>query len=223
MDIAEPFAFLARGFVLGLSIAAPVGPIALLCIQRSLSSGPAAGFAAGLGAATADACYGALAAFGVGIAASVLAGIALPLKLVGGAVLAWLGIQTWRSKPADRAAAAPAGLARGFATVFGLTLTNPMTILSFAAAFGGLGLAGAATQTSAPALVIGVFLGSAAWWLALALVVGGLGRRLSPRALRAINGVSGAILVAFGLAAIGLGLADLGSGGATAPISGGSG
>jgi threonine/homoserine/homoserine lactone efflux protein len=194
-----------RGLLLGVSIAAPVGPIGLLCIQRTLRAGRAAGLATGLGAATADACYGLLGATGASGLAQALAGSQRWLGLAGAAWLAWMGLRSLRmagtAGPATPGpAAAPdapprSGLRGAWASAFGLTLTNPMTILFFAATFTGLGLPPG--LGGAGWLVLGVFAGSAAWWLLLSGVVAHAGHQLGARALRGIDRASGILLLGF--------------------------
>lgn len=199
------FLFL-KGAAIGLSIAAPVGPIGLLCIRRTLADGAAVGFATGLGAATADALYGAAAGFGLAAVTGLLMDWQTALRLVGGMVLLWLGVTTLRSRPAERAAEAPSAhtLASAYATTVVLTLANPATIISFAAVFGALGLAetGGAPLVGASMLVLGVFLGSAAWWLVLSAGVGVFRRRVTVSAMLWINRASGVVLAGFGLLAL---------------------
>ncbi len=197
---------LLKGLVIGLSIAAPVGPIGLLCIRRTLAEGAAHGFASGLGAATADAVYGAIAGFSVALVTDALIGGQVALKLFGGLMLLYLGWTTLRARPAERPAEAKgaAGLAGAYASTFLLTLANPATILSFAAVFGGLGVASGASDstTVAAVLVAGVFVGSALWWLALSASVGAFRRRVTLAAMLWINRASGAVLGGFGVAAL---------------------
>jgi threonine/homoserine/homoserine lactone efflux protein len=197
-------ALLLRGVVLGLAIAAPVGPIGLLCIRRTLADGRRIGFVSGLGAATADGLYGAVAAFGLSAVTSALVAAQTPLRLVGGLFLVYLGVRTFRSRPAERAADAPAtgNLAGAYASTFLLTITNPMTILSFAAIFAGAGLGAATGGTSAALLVLGVFLGSALWWLLLSSTVGLLHARVTPVTLAWVNRACGLALCTFGLLAL---------------------
>src|SRR5712691_5011520 len=152
----------ARGAVLGFSIAAVVGPIGLLCIRRTLGAGFGVGFVSGLGAATADASYAAVAGFGISAVAAVLVDQRLWLRVVGGIFLVYLALRTVRATPAERAADATASglrLAGAYSSTLALTLSNPMTILSFAGIFAGLGLGSLATSSTASAvdLVIGVF------------------------------------------------------------------
>jgi threonine/homoserine/homoserine lactone efflux protein len=188
-------------WIIGVSIAAPVGPIGVLCIRRTLAEGRAIGLAVGLGAATADAAYGAVAGFGLTAVSSLLVRQQAVLRLVGGLFLCYLGVRTFVARPADRAArAGGAGLVGAFTATFGLTLTNPATILSFVAVFAGLGIAGAGSWREASVLVAGVFLGSALWWLLLSGGVSALRSRLDLSALRWVNRLSGAVLVAFGVA-----------------------
>jgi threonine/homoserine/homoserine lactone efflux protein len=195
---------LARGFVIGLSIAAPVGPIGVLCIRRTLAEGRLAGLATGLGAATADALYGAVAGFGVTAVTGLLLGWEGAIRLVGGLFLCYLGAKTLRAAPAERPATAGGrGLLGAYGSALALTLTNPLTILSFAAIFAGLGAgATAGSYAGAALLVLGVLLGSALWWLILSGVVSLARGRLTPAALRWVNRLSGGVLIAFGIAAL---------------------
>ena len=193
-----------RGLIIGFSIAAPVGPIGVLCIRRTLADGRTSGFLSGLGAATADALYGCVAGFGLTVISGFLVDQRFWIQLIGGFFLLALGIKTLRTVPAERAAAASGtGLAASYASTLLLTLTNPMTILSFAGIFAALGVADTGGDFSAAALlVLGVFVGSAAWWLLLSGGVGLLREKLSSGVLRWTNRLSGAILLAFGLIAV---------------------
>lgn len=182
----------------GLAIAAPVGPIGLLCIRRSIEQGRAAGLVTGLGAASADAAYGAIAAFGLTAISNLLVAQQFWLQLVGGVFLAYLGIRTALAEPATQPEqTAVRGLFGAYAAAVLLTLTNPMTIMSFAAVFAGLGLQGGAGAGAAIALVSGVFLGSALWWLLLSGGAALLRARLQPQHMRWLNRISGLILLAF--------------------------
>jgi threonine/homoserine/homoserine lactone efflux protein len=200
MDIA----LFSRGLLLGFSIAAVVGPIALLCLRRSLTSGFGLGFVSGLGAATADATYAAVASFGVSVLSSALVEQRVWLRLVGGALLLSLGLRTLQAQPAEKAAEARGSglrLAGAYSSTLALTLSNPMTILSFGAIFAGLGLGslGATSTATAVELVVGVFVGSAAWWLVLASVTARLRTRVTPPRLRLVNLLSGLLILAFGV------------------------
>ena len=135
-------ALLWRGALIGLAIAAPVGPIGLLCIQRTLQDGRKYGFVSGLGAASADGIYGSVAGFGLTSISGFLAARQMWLALIGGLFLCYLGLRTFLSQPAEKAVYAQRGsLFKAYAATFLLTLTNPITILSFMAIFAGLGLA----------------------------------------------------------------------------------
>jgi threonine/homoserine/homoserine lactone efflux protein len=195
--------FLARGLAIGFTVAAAVGPISLLTIRRTLAHGRLYGLVSGLGVALADASYGGIAAFGLTAVTSILVGARVALGLIGGLFLVWLAIRTIRAEPAAVAEADDRpGLAGAFLSIYGLTMTNPMTILSFAGIFAGLGLAGHGGAEAA-LLTLGVFLGSTLWWVVLTAVVGRLRSRVTPRALGWVNRISGAALLVFGLVAIG--------------------
>lgn len=200
---------LIRGIVIGFSIAAPVGPIGVLCIRRTLAGGFRLGLVSGLGAACADAIYGSIAAFGLTAISDVLIRQHEALRLVGGVFLCYLGARTFLAQP--RLEASPRdyrSLLGALTSTFALTLTNPMTILSFAAIFAGLGLASAGgSPGSAVSMVLGVFLGSASWWFLLSSVVGQVRRQVAPGLLRWVNRGSGIIITGFGLAAIATALA----------------
>lgn len=191
----EPTLFL-RGLVLGFTIAAVVGPISLLCIRRTLAEGRLVGLVSGMGVATADATYGAIAAFGLTAVTDLLVDWRRVLGIVGGVFLLWLAWRTYRSVPGEAATGVTngrRGLPAAYLSTLGLTLTNPMTILSFAALFVGLGVTGgdAAGSTS---LTLGVFAGSAAWWVVLVIAVGAFRSRLTPIGLRRVNVASGLII-----------------------------
>jgi threonine/homoserine/homoserine lactone efflux protein len=191
-----------KGLVIGFSIAAPVGPIGLLCIRRSLCDGRLAGFVSGLGAATADAFYGIIAALGLTAITHALLDHRGWLQLGGGAFLLYLGFATLRASPPlarSTSSTSARHLPAAYASTLMLTLTNPMTILSFLGIFAGLGIGGSSGSAfSAGALVLGVFLGSAVWWLLLSATAGWLGARLERGGLRALNILSGVTIAAFG-------------------------
>lgn len=188
---------------MGLAIAAPLGPIGALCIERTLRGGFRAGMAGGLGTALADALFAALAAAGFASFAATVALIERPLGLIGGAFLIWLGLRALRPAPPQTVAAkAPPGALSVMATTFGLTLANPATILSFAAIFAGLGLARTAGPAEAVAVVAGIFTGSLLWWALLSGSVALLRHRLPPGFARATGLASGAVMLGFGIWAL---------------------
>jgi len=185
MDIS----FLLRGIIIGFSIATPVGPIGILCIRRTLAEGRTSGLVSGLGAATADAIYGCIAGFGLTLISDFLISQQVWLRLVGGGFLCFLGLRTFLSKPAEQAALIKGkGLVGSYASTFFLTITNPMTILSFAAIFAGLGVGGTSVSyVSAALLVLGVFTGSALWWFVLSGVANVFRAEFSRGKLKWIN------------------------------------
>jgi threonine/homoserine/homoserine lactone efflux protein len=195
--------FFCKGIIIGFSIAAPVGPIGALCIRRSLTGGSRAGLAVGLGAATADAAYGCVAAFGLTALSAFLVGHRFWLGFLGGMFLCYLGIRTFLSQPAAVAAQAKGdGLLATYVSALFLTLTNPMTILSFVAVFAGFGLGATPDYSAASLLVWGVFLGSTVWWLFLSGVVGRLRARMNAIWMQRVNRVCGGVLLAFGVYAL---------------------
>ena len=201
--------FLA-GLLLGSSIAAPIGPMALLCIGRCLDRGWRAGVVIGLGIATGDMLYGGIAAFGFSAVAVSVAQFAQPLRLAGGGFLVWLGVRALArqlsggaSLSEPQAATLPrAALASEYLMAIGLTLANPQTILSFIAAFAAIGVASNHGSTAeAVAVVAGVFTGSALWWLVLCGLVARLRHAVSDSLRRWIGAASSVILILLGLAA----------------------
>lgn len=196
--------FLLKGLIIGFSIAAPVGPIGVLCIRRTLSKGRTSGLASGLGAATADAIYGCVAGFGLTLISNLLLEEQIWFRSIGGGFLLYLGIRTFLSKPGGEVATARRlNLAGDYISTFLLTLTNPLTILSFAAIFAGLGLAGPGGAFGyAGMLVLGVFFGSGLWWLILSSTVAAFRGRFTLKGLHWVNRISGLVILAFGLLAL---------------------
>jgi threonine/homoserine/homoserine lactone efflux protein len=194
-----------RGFALGFAIAASPGPIFFLCLRRTLLRGRLIGLVSGLGVATADGFYAALAAFGVGAVTSVLVGERRWLALAGGIALVLLGLRTVVNRPAP-ADSAPStdgsGLAWAYISTLGLTITNPATIISFAALVAALGIGLSGGYLRPSLLVLGVFLGSATWWCVLAGLVAGFRARVTPRVVRAIGALSGLAIGALGALSI---------------------
>jgi len=193
-----------RGLIIGISIAAPVGPIGVLCIRRTLAEGRLSGFVSGLGAATADAIYGVIAGFGLTFISGFLVAQQNWLSLFGGIFLCYLGIRTMVSLPSEEAAQSESnGLLRNYLSILLLTLTNPMTILSFAAIFAGLGLADSGGDyIAASILVLGVFTGSGLWWLLLSFGVSLFRERVTSQWMVWINRISGLIVLGFGIIAL---------------------
>jgi threonine/homoserine/homoserine lactone efflux protein len=190
------FEVLAQSFVLGLGIAMPVGPIGVLVIRRSLTEGRNYGIASGLGAATADGLYGLIATLGLSLIASLLTGIQFYTRLIGGVFLFYLAWQIYNSKPSQKAANAKnsSSLMGAYLSTLLLTFSNPATILFFFGVVSSLKISGHGW-----AVVLGFFLGSALWWIALSSVASSLGSRMDAKALRVVNIVSSLVIVAFAM------------------------
>lgn len=199
------FSLLLRGFALGFAVAASPGPIFFLCVRRTIVQGRLIGLVSGFGVATADGFYAAIATFGVVAATTAFAAGRRPLTVVGGAVLVALGVSFIRSRT-DVDATGPAtggrSAAWAYASTLGLTITNPATIVSFAALAATLGPGSAAASLGPVSVVAGVVLGSAAWWCVLVLSVSMLRTRLTPRRVRAISFTSGLVIAALGILAV---------------------
>ncbi len=204
MNIGE-YTFFLKGLILGFVIAAPVGPIGILCARRTLTHGRRAGFFSGMGAATADALYGFIAAFGLTFISDFLVGHQILLRLAGGFLLLIIGVRTIVAKPEQRRAIPRSALryAGMYTSTFMLTLTNPMTIFSFAAVFAGFGLAGArGSLATSGTIIAGVFLGSALWWLFLVGIFSLFKRRFKDHELQWVNRIAGMIIAGSGVLAL---------------------
>ena len=199
------FSLLLRGFALGFAIAASPGPIFFLCVRRTLVQGRLAGLFSGLGVATADGFYAAIATFGVAALTTAFVAGRRPLALVGGAVLIALGLRILieRVRSAEPAAAITGrGLAWAYASTLGLTITNPTTIVSFAALAATLGFGTGGSLIRPASVVAGVLLGSAAWWGILVVAASLLRARLTPGVVRGISTFSGLAIAVLGILAV---------------------
>jgi threonine/homoserine/homoserine lactone efflux protein len=192
---------LARGGAIGFLVAAAIGPIAMLCIRTTLERGRIAGIAAGMGVAVADTIYAAIGAYGISFVGAALTSGESWLKLVGGIVLIAFGIYLARKQPvnATEEREVPKSIVADFGMTLVLTLTNPMTILSFAGLFAGVSGLRGFPLVEIPALLLGVFVGSAVWWVALAFVIGLIRHKISPTTMLWINRGSAAAIIGFGL------------------------
>ena len=198
--------FLLKGIAVGIVIAVPVGPVGVMCVRRTIFAGKWAGFVSGLGAATADAIYGFIAAFGLTFVSDLLIGYHQWLRIAGGCYLLYLGGSALLTAPQARPSSESDAetLLRDFLSTFALTLTNPITILAFLGIFSVLGLGGDdATFARAAILVLGVWLGSLLWWLTLTFGLGSLFRSFEARHLKWINRASGIILFLSGAGLLG--------------------
>jgi threonine/homoserine/homoserine lactone efflux protein len=195
------FSYLVKGFVIGFSLALPVGPIALLCIRRTLARGPASGVASGMGAATADGVYGLIAGFGITFISNFLFSHHIILRLIGGCILIYLGIRIFLSIPREKPTSGEEkGLVHDYVSALLLTFTNPMTVVAFAAIFAAAGVGETnGNYLGAAVLVAGIVLGSALWWLLLSGAVSWFHGKVNVRVLRFVNRVSGTLIAGFGL------------------------
>ena len=192
--------FLFKGIIIGLAIAAPVGPIGVLCIRRTLASGWLSGFFSGLGAATADFTYGLIAAFGLAVASDFLLKNIVLIKIVGGGFLLYLGVNTYRSTTENNETQSlgKLGYLKDYSSTVFLTLTNPATILSFLAIFAVAGVAKADDYFSAGLLALGVLLGSSLWWFLLSMFTNIFKRKMNFERMMIVNKISGIIIGGFG-------------------------
>jgi len=199
------FSLLLRGFLLGFAVAASPGPIFFLCVRRTLTQGRLTGLFSGLGVATADGFYAALATFGVAALATAFVAGRRPLAVIGGVILVLLGARILMERRRASEAAPPVngrGQAWAYVSTLGLTITNPATIISFAALAATLGLGTGGSFVRPMLVVIGVLLGSAAWWCILVIGASLLRSRLTPRVVGWISTVSGLAIAVLGILAV---------------------
>lgn len=199
------FSLLLRGFVLGFAVAASPGPIFFLCVRRTVVQGRLTGLFSGFGVATADAFYAAIATFGVTALTTAFAAGRRPLAVLGGGILVGLGLSILMSRGREvtgTPAASGRGAAWAYASTLGLTITNPATIVSFAALAATLGLGTGGSLVRPSLVVLGVLAGSTAWWCVLVLGVSLLRTRLTPAVVRGISTVSGVVIAVLGILAV---------------------
>lgn len=210
-ELAHVF-LIGPGIVIGLIAAAPIGPVNLICIRRTLQYGTLNGFVSGLGAALGDGVFAIVTGFGLTAIAQLIEGLSTALQLAGGLLLLCFGLYTYFSKPPSRLETraeakekGPSTLARAMLSTFALTMTNPATLLGFTAMFTGLGgLVGDDASFFGAAFVVGgVILGSALWWLMLTTFVGLLHAKIDDHVMRIINHGSGLLVALFGVAVLG--------------------
>jgi threonine/homoserine/homoserine lactone efflux protein len=192
-----------KGILIGFAMAVPIGPIGIICIRKTLTEGRLRGLIIGLGAATADMLYGCIAAFGLTIISNTLVSQRIWIRLIGGALLFFLGIRTFRAVPTDpKIRIKSSGMFRAYLTTVFLTLTNPMTIFAFIAIFAAVGIGTGLNYFSAVALVVGVFIGSTLWFLLLSSGVTLFRKRLDLVGLRWVNKIAGILIILSGVYAI---------------------
>jgi len=197
------------GVVMGLIAAVPIGPVNLICIRRTFAFGPLNGFVSGLGAALGDGIFAAIMGFGLTWIAQLIEGYATIIELIGGALMVWMGYKTFSSPPVSRCADEKpdnvgTNLIRATVSTFALTITNPVTLLSFGVMFAGLGglAGGAGSFNDAGFVVAGVVGGSAGWWLALTTLIGLFHAKIDEKAMRMINRACGVLVIGCGLAVL---------------------
>lgn len=205
----EHIALFLGGILIGVLVAAPIGPVNLICVRRTLAYGPLNGFFSGLGGAVGDGIFAVVTAFGLTAVSLVIEGYATPLKLIGGLMLIGFGIHNFRAEVTDPRSGCPIDLKEkgsstlwgAIASTFALTITNPATLLGFAALFTGLGtvVGGKASFDAAAATVAGVVMGSILWWLAITTITGIFHRQVDAKVMRRINHISGVAVTCFGV------------------------
>ena len=203
------FYLVMSGVVMGLIAAVPIGPVNLICIRRTFAFGPLNGFVSGLGAALGDGIFAAITGFGLTWIAQLIEGYAPIIELIGGAMMVWMGYRTFVSPPMPRCADVKpdnegTNLGRAMISTFALTITNPVTLLSFGVMFASLGglAGGAGSFHDASFVVAGVIGGSAGWWLALTTIIGLFHTRIDEKAMRMINRICGVLVMGCGSAVL---------------------
>jgi len=195
------------GIAIGIVVAAPIGPVNLICIRRALRTSVLSGFTAGAGAAFGDGVFAAIAAFGITAAIDFILANAIWLQIIGGTFLVGVGVHTYRSHPhlSENGSGAGAGVATAAGTTFFLTITNPATMFGFIAIFGGVAELATIDEDygQAAILVVSVILGSLLWWACVSTFVGLFRRRMNDEILGWINKVSGVLIAGFGLTVMG--------------------
>ena len=201
MDLALPLPL--RSLIIGFTIAMAVGPITLLVVRRTMEHGGVYGFVSGLGVAAADATYGAVAAFGLTALTNLLVSAHTALGIIGGTIIVLIGLRTIAAHPSGPAADTDRpGLPGAFASIYALTMTNPLTIVLYAGVFAAIGLGSGGSVVDAAVVTLAILAGSGLWWVVLCSVVAWVRGRVSTTALLWVNRVSGAALVAFGALAV---------------------
>lgn len=185
-----------KGFIVSFAMAVPIGPVGILCIRKTLAEGHVRGRIIGLAAATADLLYGCVAAFGLTVISGLFADQLIWLRPVGAVILLVVGISVFRARPADpEARITGGGLLRSYASTILLTLTNPLTMFGFLAAFAALGLGNGLGMASASVLVSGVFAGTCSWFFVLILGASIFRKRVSVLGLRWVNRIAGVLIM----------------------------
>jgi threonine/homoserine/homoserine lactone efflux protein len=198
----EPFFFI-KGLIIGFVMAVPIGPIGIMCLRKTLAEGHSRGLIIGLGAATADSIYSSIAAFGLTFISEIITGQHFWVSMLGGVLLLYLGIRTFRAKRKDSIVPFDKkGLLGSYISAFLLAITNPMTIFAFVAVFAAFGMGLRLSFLSACILVLGVFAGSCLWFLSLSYVATIFRKKLDRGGLRLVNRISGSLIILSGIAVL---------------------
>ena len=198
------FTFFLKGIAIGFIMAIPIGPIGIMCIRKTLTEGRLSGLIIGLGAATADLFYGCVAAFGLTVISDTLTNQRIWIRIVGGSLLLFLGVRTFRAQPKDpKFKISGSGRLRSYLTVVVLTLTNPLTIFAFIAVFAAFGLGDGLRFFSAEFLVAGVLFGSFLWFLLLSSGTILFRKKLDLEGLKWVNKIAGILIIISGVIVIG--------------------
>jgi threonine/homoserine/homoserine lactone efflux protein len=198
------YTLILKGIIIGFALALPIGPIGILCIRKTATEGHLSGMVVGFGAATADAVYGFIAAFGLTVISDALVTRQGWFRLIGGAFLCYLGVKTLLAKPPENTKILNGkGFLASYVSTFFLTLTNPLSIIAFLGVFAGFGLRDTDLSLgSAATLVGGVFLGSSLWFFLLSYSITLFRERINATGLGWVNRISGGLIIMFGLIAI---------------------
>ena len=194
--------FIIKGIVVGIAVSAPLGPLGILTIQRTINKGFFSGFFSGFGAAFADIIYAAIAGFGVSIIAVFLETYQLPIRLLGGLLIAALGVKIFYANPIKqirKQRAQKTNFFSDFVSSFFITITNPLTVIFFGAVFAGLGLEEDSSGSAVTYTLIGIFAGASIWWLSLTLIINIFRKKIRLRNLWWINKITGSLIVIFGV------------------------
>ena len=200
------FELYIRGILIGLMASIPLGPIGVLCIQRTLSKSHKSGFVSGLGASSADTLFAAVAFFSLSVVDSFIENNMMLIKALGGICVVIVGMKIFLTNPVvqiRRNRAGKGSLWQDYLSLFLITLANPAFILIFVALFAAIGVSGDSLGVvNGLFMIAGVFTGGSLWWFTLTFIVSLLRRRVRPRHLLWINRISGAVIVLLGAAAV---------------------
>jgi len=197
------FQYFLNGLIIGFSASAPLGPIGVLCIQKTINKGRLSGIVSGLGAASADTVFAIISGFGLTIISNFITTQQTFLRICGGIILIYLGIKIFITNPGIqiRKQSKDKKIFNDFISIFFLTISNPITLFVFAAVFAGFGIVkGESNFSSIFELVFGVLIGATIWWTILTTFINMFRSKIRLRRLLWINKISGVLIVIFGIA-----------------------